>query len=79
MPIDNVDVWSQYGLAGLVIAALFAEIWFLIRVHASERKEWLTVYKDHAERSDTRQSESNAVLRDLTAVIEVSNARRRGD
>lgn len=78
MPIDHVDTWSQFGLSGLVIAALFALIWFLVREHRAERAEWISAYKSQTELSDERQCETNGVIRELTAVIRESNARRRG-
>jgi len=47
---------ADYGLAGLVIAALFYALFFLIReqrllheTHAAERQLWLQAYKENTE------------------------------
>jgi hypothetical protein len=78
MPIENVGSWSQFGLSGMVIAALFAFIWFLVNTHQSERKEWLAAYRDHGCRSDERQKETNEVIREISAVIRELTAMNRG-
>ncbi len=75
MPIENASSWSQFGLSGMVIAALFAFIWFLVNTHSSERKEWLEAYRDHGRRADDRQAETNQVIREISAVIRELNAR----
>lgn len=75
MPIDHVDAWSQFGLAGLVIAALFAFIWFLVNTHKAERAEWLESYREHGRRSDERQKETNEVIREISAVTRELMAR----
>ncbi|GEM_PF-2202380 len=75
MPIENVTTWSQFGLPGMVIAALFAFIWFLVNTHQSERKEWLEAYRDHGRRADDRQKETNDVTREISAVIRELSAR----
>jgi hypothetical protein len=77
MPIDHVDSWSQFGLPGLVIAALFALLCFLVKEHRAERQEWITAYREQSRLADDRQSETNGVIRELAAVIRESNARRR--
>jgi hypothetical protein len=77
MPIDHVDTWGQFGLSGLVIAALFALVYFLVKEHKSERQEWITAYREQSRMSDDRQSETNGVIRELSSVIRESNARHR--
>lgn len=77
MPIDHIDSWSQFGLAGMVIAALFGFVWFLVRTHQGERSEWMQAYKDQSRMADDRQAETNDVIRELTAVIRELNACRR--
>lgn len=39
----------DYGLAGVVIAALFFALHFVIKEHREERKLWLDAYKDNIE------------------------------
>ena len=77
MPVEHVDPWSEFGLAGLVIAALFAYIWFMMKSHQAERSEWMSAYKDQSRMADSRQAETNEVVRELTAVIRELNAGRR--
>ena len=78
MPIENVNNWSQFGLPGLVIAALFAYLVFLIKEHRAERQEWLQAYRDSVKISDERAQETNTVMRELVAVVRAQNDRRRG-
>ncbi|MBE0434645.1 MAG: hypothetical protein IBX56_02445 [Methylomicrobium sp.] len=78
MLVDGgVDVWSQFGLSGLVIAALFALIWFLVREHRAERSEWIVAYREQADKMLDAQRESNDVTRTLTAVVERLAKRHR--
>lgn len=74
---NDVSGFESFGLPGLVIGALFALVYFLTKEHRSERSEWLEAYKEQSEQSDTRQKETNVVIRELTAVIRESNNRRR--
>mgnify|MGYP003350685952 CR=1 FL=1 len=75
MPIENVNNWSEYGLGGLVIAALFAFLIYVVKIHKEERSEWVDAYKEQSRIADSRQSETNAVLRDLVAVVKEVNIR----
>lgn len=77
MPIDHVDSWAQFGLAGLVIAALFMLICFLVKEHREERKEWIAAYSVQSKVMDDRQKETNGVIRELVAVVKESNIRHR--
>lgn len=43
--------WAEFGLAGLVIAALFGVIFYILSEHKSERKEWRTESKDMGEKT----------------------------
>ena len=82
MPIDHVESWSQFGLSGVVIAALFAFIYFLIKEHRAERQEWIVAYREQTKLMDTRQTETNGVMRELVSVVKESNIRhqhRAGD
>ncbi len=77
MPIDHIDSWSQFGLSGLVIAALFAFIWFLVKEHKAERQEWIVAYREQTRLVDDRQVETNNVIRELVSVVRESNAHHR--
>ncbi len=54
-----VDAFTNYGLAGCVISALFAVLFYMLRQASEERKEWRIL-----------QQETNEVIRGLTAVVE---------
>lgn len=65
--------WSEYGLAGLVIFALFGLVVFLLRQHKDERTEWKNQVGDiestrseQSERFIKVQSELSVAVRDLT-------------
>ncbi len=77
MPIENVNSWSQFGLSGLVIAALFAYLVFLIKEHRAERQEWLQAYRDSVRIADDRAQETNQVMRELVAVVRAQNDRHK--
>jgi hypothetical protein len=54
--MDALNLFSQFGLTGIVIGALFVSLWLLVKAiqgiqgnHASERGEWLTAYKENTE------------------------------
>lgn len=76
-PIENVSTLADYGLSGLVIAALFAFIWFLVKEHKSERQEWISAYREQSQLMDARQTETNSVIRELVSVVRESSARYR--
>jgi len=76
-PIESVTSLSDYGMSGLIITALFAFVHFLIKEHRSERKEWITAYREQSSLMDERQSETNGVIRELVSVVRESNARMR--
>ena len=76
MPAES-SIFASYGLPGLVIFSLFALIVFLIKEHQAERREWLEAYRQGIKLSDDRQKESNEVMRELVAVVQLSNERTR--
>jgi hypothetical protein len=76
MPIDPAKL-ADYGLAGLVIAALFGLIYFLQRQHSAERAEWLAAWKVQSEQMIGVTRESNEVIRALTATIAKQSERWR--
>ena len=76
MPIEQVDMWSQFGLSGMVIAALFAFVWFLVREHKAERQEWIIAYREQTQLMDERQRETNGVIRELVTVVREANLKR---
>ena len=60
--MNPAEGFTQFGLNGLIIGSLFAFIYFLVKLHSSERKEWLTAYNEVSKMSDNRQAETNALL-----------------
>jgi len=56
------ESFSQFGLNGIIIGALFAFIYFLVKLHSSERAEWLAAYTEATKVADNRQAETNAIL-----------------
>lgn len=73
----NFDSFTSFGLPGVVIAALFALVYFLVHEHKAERNEWITAYREQSTLMDERQRETNQVIRELVVVVRESNASRR--
>ena len=73
MPIDTAS-FSQIGLPGSVIAALLSLIYFLIKEHKAERREWIIAYREQSVMIDGRQVETNTVIRELVSVVREANA-----
>jgi len=46
---DLASFGQHGGLIGLIIGALFMALYFLVREHATERKQWLEAYKENTE------------------------------
>lgn len=57
-----IEGFSQFGLNGLIIGALLAFIYFLVKMHSAERKEWIEAYKEVSSTMDERQKETNMLL-----------------
>jgi hypothetical protein len=82
-------IWSQFGLPGLVIAALLLIILALYRyviqpmmtLHREERKEWLDTCQAIFDRSDHRQAETNQCIREINATVQSlsDRAEKRAD
>lgn len=81
--------WAQFGLAGLVIGALFFCMWKIVthgidRVDVIDKRHTETIEKIHdshktertewRESSDKNQSEIKAVVEELTNVVRGSTA-----
>lgn len=85
MSPEILGPWANFGLAGLVICALFLTLWKgfgtvvlkILDLHQTERKEWRESFERVCVQFDARHSESNELLRDLTKVISEANNRRR--
>lgn len=84
MPGENLvmhdpvsDLFSQYGLAGLVIACLFSFVVFLIKEHRAERDEWRTFFGESIDQLIAVQKENNQVVRELSRVMDAANNRGR--
>jgi len=76
-PIDPVDSWSQFGLSGLVIAALFLFCRFLITEHRAERQEWIIAYREQSKLMNETQTETNQVIRELVTVVKEANLKAK--
>lgn len=83
--MDAIGPWQNFGLAGMVIGALFLTLWAtgksvlikLLEMHRDERKEWIEAFNAQAKQFDARQAESNEVIRELAAAVNEMNHRRR--
>lgn len=73
-PVFN---FIDLGPPGLVIGALFAFIYFLIKEHRAERQEWIQAYREQSKIIDDRQVETNSVIRELSSVVRETNAAKR--
>lgn len=62
LPPPSSFSWAEFGLAGAVIGALFFTLWFLLRLHKDERKEW----KDDAGKRDEQVT---TVINKLTDAV----------
>ena len=62
--------WAQFGLGGLVIAALFATLFFFHNQHAAERKQWRVDFKELVDRQEESLDKLTARLE--TAIKEAS-------
>ncbi len=61
--------WTEYGLAGLVIATLFGFLVYLINSHNAERKEWRTEIKEIHTRGTDAIDGLKEVTHELTVAI----------
>ena len=61
--------WADFGLAGLVIAALFAFLIFMLRSHTTERKEWKDDFKDMHEQTNSTIKTFSESVTELTGSI----------
>ena len=68
--IVDPKTWGEFGLGGLVILSLFVFIYYITKQSREERKEWLAAYKEHTVLYDVRQGETNAVISNLSQVIQ---------
>ena len=67
----DLEKWGEFGLAGVVTGALFMLLWWSLRGHREERKEW----RDDA---TARQAKTDAVIEKLTDAINDSWRHRSG-
>lgn len=84
MNAEMLSFLSSYGLPGVIIFALFFGLYQMMRMFKEQSDSWLETFIEsnkisdhrHVETSqmmDSRQSETNEVIRNLTAVIERNN------
>lgn len=72
---EGISEFSQFGLSGLVIAALFMFCRFLITEHRAERQEWIIAYREQSKLMNETQAETNTVIRELVTVVKQANMR----
>ena len=60
--MNPAEGFSQFGLNGIIIGSLLAFIYFLVKLHSSERQEWIEAYKEVSTTMDERQKETNMLL-----------------
>lgn len=69
---EAISQWAEFGLAGLVIFALFGVLVFLFRSHKEERKEWREDAKEmHRETTETTTGLTKVVSELTEAVKEM--------
>lgn len=74
--LDPVS-WAQFGLAGLVIMALFLYLIAKDKSHKDERSEWRSdVCKQNRDLLECKK-ETNQILRELSSVMNEANRRHR--
>ncbi len=61
--------WADFGLAGLVIAALFGFLIFMLRSHTTERKEWKDDFKDMHEQTNATMTTFTNSVTELTGTM----------
>lgn len=69
MDFKYLSNFAELGIAGVTVVGLLAFLWFITKGHRDERKEWWKQSKEV-------QKETNAVLKDLTTVIDTINRSR---
>lgn len=62
---EALTPWAQFGLAGLVIGALFLYIWQKDKSHTAERAEYRNDIREIAANHDDVVKESNAKFAEL--------------
>lgn len=62
--------WSQYGIMGLVIIGLVKFLMVQREDHKKEREEWKGIVKDHFDKADKRQEQTNRSMNDNTGVLQ---------
>lgn len=82
--------FAQFGIAGAILAVFFIVLIFIMRQHADTVKgivtrmsadhrdsneSWRSTFIEHSNRADSRQAETNAVLRDLSSIMSYANRR----
>jgi type VI protein secretion system component VasK len=69
--------WAEYGLSGLVIAALFGLVIFLLKGHRAERLEWNNDAKEREAARDRQGDEFIKVQAKMTeAIKELTGSQR---
>lgn len=78
--VENVSHWAEFGLAGLVIAALFGALFVIVKwliahidkqaeTHRAERHEWQAQSGAVAERVEKATEEISQGIKELVSVV----------
>jgi uncharacterized membrane protein len=62
--------WAQFGLGGLVIGAMFGVLWYIVKMHREERKEWRDDIEKFVARSEESDKQVSRVVEELTKAIQ---------
>ena len=64
------EVLSDYGILGVMLAALAAYVLMIEKRHKEERKEWKETIERQFDESNKTTRENTSVLSSLKAIIE---------
>ena len=72
---EAITPWAEHGLAGLVIFALFGLVFFVLRGHKVERREWTV---DARDRETTRVVQNESFIKVQSAMTDAVKELTKG-